>query len=137
MANMQECIDVLRRRIGDTDTPFTFTDELLTGYVEDAVNQVELDWHRGVTTSFGLFDKEITMLDVTLFCVKAHYLIKLRTKDKADRDNFLMRKGRLTLDNTNQAKDHGDTLKIIDSEYRRVLYQAKNGSASIQGIRME
>lgn len=137
MANMDECVSMLRRRIGDTDEPFTFTDDLLIGYVEDAVSLVELDYKRNIITEFGQFNDDISITDATLFVIKAHYLVKLRSKDKADRDNFLMRKGRLTLDNTNQAKDHAETLRLIDVEYKRVLYQAKNSGGSIQGIRME
>src|SRR5205085_5473543 len=108
MANMQECIDTLRRRIGDTELPYTYTDDLLKGYIADAVSQVELDYTRGVAVEFGFFVEDVTPQDVVLFCVKAHYLVTLRTKDKAGRDNFRMVKGRLTLDNTGQAKDHKD-----------------------------
>lgn len=136
MANMQECIDTLRRRIGDTEEPFSFEDDLLTGYISDAVIEVELDYPRGIIVDFGFFTSEITAADVVLFCIKAHYLLKLRTKDKADRDNFLMKKGRLTLDNTNQAKDHMDTLDFIQKEYKRILVQFKNGGL-MKGIRME
>jgi hypothetical protein len=137
MANMQECIDTLRRRIGDTEEPFTFADDLLTGYIGDAVDQVELDFNRGVVVSFGFFDTDITPIDVALFCIKAHYLMTLRAKDKAGRDNFRMVKGRLTLDNTGQAKDHKDTLELIDKEYIKALVRAKNGGKSIEGLRLE
>jgi len=137
MAAIENCIQVLRRRIGDTEEPYTFSDELLTGYIDDAVAQVELEWNRGITCSFGVFNVEITPQDVVLFTTMAHYLVKLRTKDKADRDNFLMKKGRLTLDNTNQAGDHMQTLEILMKEYKRVLFQARNGSGSIKGVRVE
>jgi hypothetical protein len=136
MANMDECLTMLRRRIGDTDEPFTFADDLLIGYIEDAVSQVELDYKRGIKVSFGTFDEDIELSDVTLFVIKAHYLVKLRTKDKADRDNFRMVKGRLTLDNTNQSGDHAQTLEIIDREYRRALMQSKN-NGQLKGVRME
>lgn len=134
--NMISIIKVLRRRIGDTETPYTFTDELLEGYIEDAVASVEVDWKRDFEVDSGLFSKEPSKQDVNLFCIKAHYLIKLRTKDKADRDNFRMVKGRLTLDNTNQSKDHMDTLEAIDKEYKQALYRTKN-DGTIKGIRME
>lgn len=137
MANMGECIAMLRRRIGDTEEPYTFSEDLLVGYMEDAVGMVELDYKRGIIAEYGMFEEDISIGDATLFVIKAHYLVKLRTKDKADRDNFLMRKGRLTLDNTNQAGDHAETIKLIDIEYKRVLYQAKNSGTSISGIRME
>jgi hypothetical protein len=133
---MFDVINVLRRRIGDTEEPFTFTDDLLIGYIEDAVASVEVDWERGFEVSFGAFNVVPDKKDANLFCVKAHYLIKLRTKDKADRDNFRMVKGRLTLDNTNQSTDHKDTLELIDKEYKRLLYRAKNGGR-IDGVRME
>lgn len=133
---MSDILLILRRRIGDTEDPFTFDDDLLTGYIEDSVAQVEVDWTRGFEVEFGSFNQEPTKQDANLFCIKAHYLIKLRTKDKADRDNFRMVKGRLTLDNTNQSSDHKDTLELIDKEYRRVLYRAKNGG-NISGVRME
>jgi hypothetical protein len=136
--DMTGILKILRRRIGDTDTPYTFTDDLLTGYIEDAVAQVEMDWERGfmVDSASSVFNIEPTMQDATLFCIKAHYLIKLRTKDKADRDNFRMVKGRLTLDNTNQSSDHKDTLEFIEKEYRRTIYRMKN-SGSLTGVRME
>jgi hypothetical protein len=133
---MFDIVNVLRRRVGDTEDPYTFSDELLQGYIEDAVASVEMDWERGFEVSFGSFNIEPSRMDATLFCVKAHYLIKLRTKDKADRDNFRMVKGRLTLDNTNQSKDHNDTLELLEKEYRQVLHKMKNGK-SIKGVRME
>jgi hypothetical protein len=140
MANVQECIDTIRRRIGDTDDPFTFTDEIIIGYLSDAVAEVELDYPRNmsINITLGLFDHDISIStpDVVVFSIKAHYLIKLRTKDKADRDNFVMRKGRLTLDNTNQAKDHKDTLDVITKEYNRKLFQLKN-NGNQKGVRVE
>jgi hypothetical protein len=133
---MSDIVNVLRRRIGDTESPYTFTDELLIGYIEDAVASVEMDWSRGFEVNLGVFNQQPDKKDTNLFCIKAHYLIKLRTKDKADRDNFRMVKGRLTLDNTNQSADHKDTLEFIDKEYKQTLYRMKNGG-SIKGIRME
>jgi hypothetical protein len=133
---MYQVIEILRRRVGDTEDPFTYDDDLLTGYIEDAVAYVELDWERGYEVEFGSFNLEPSRIDANLFAVKAHYLIKLRTKDQADRNNFRMVKGRLTLDNTNQSKDHLDTLEMIDKEYRQLLHRSKNGG-SIKGLRME
>lgn len=133
---MFDVLNMFRRRIGDTEEPFTFTDDLLVGYIEDAVASVEMDWERGFDVTLGSFNIEPEKKDVNLFCIKAHYLLKLRTKDKADRDNFRMVKGRLTLDNTNQSADHKDTLEFIDKEYKRLMYRAKNGGG-INGVRME
>jgi hypothetical protein len=133
---MSDVLLVLRRRIGDNVDPFTYDDDLLTGYIEDAVAQVELDWARGFSVDFGSFNIEPTKQDANLFCVKAHYLMKVSTKDQADRNNFRMVKGRLTLDNTNQAKDHKDTLELLEREYKRTLHQCKNGP-TIKGVRLE
>jgi hypothetical protein len=47
-----------------------------------------------------------------------------------------MKKGRLTLDNTGQSKDHKETLELIEKEYSRLLYRLKHGG-SIHGVRME
>jgi hypothetical protein len=139
MANLVNCLETLRRRIGDTETPYTFEDSLLVGYITDAVDEVELDFKRDfyVDLSINEFNKPLERTDVVLFSIKAHYLFKLRTKDKADRDNFLLKKGRLTLDNSNQSKDHDETLERLEKEYRRLLYQSKNGGFSIKGVRME
>jgi hypothetical protein len=137
MANMQECIDTLRRRIGDTEETYTYTDELLIGYIGDAVNEVELDYNRGIIVEFGTFADDITPQDVVLFCAKAHFLMTLRTKDLADRNNFRMVKGRLTLDNTNQSKDHAETLAILSKEYMKILFRVKSGGGSIKGMRVE
>lgn len=137
MANMNECLLMLRRRIGDTEEPYVFSDSLLMGYIEDAVAQVEMDYNRGITLNSNVFVEDIESTDVVLFTIKAHYLIKLRTKDKADRDNFLMKKGRLTLDNTGQAKDHADTLELINKEYVLALTKVKNGGSGFKGVRME
>lgn len=136
MANMEECLGILRRRIGDTEEPFTITDEILTGYMEDAVSVVETDYPRGIKTEFGLFVPDILLEDATLFAIKAHYLVALGIKSKSDRDNFLMRKGRLTLDNSRQSGDHKETLDLIDKEYKRVLAQRRN-FGQLKGIRME
>lgn len=134
--DIYQMVEMLRRRIGDTEEPYTFEDDILIGYIEDAVSYVEIDWARGYEVEFGSFNIEPNKLDASLFVLKAHYLIKLRTKDKADRDNFRMVKGRLTLDNTNQSSDHKDTLEHLTKEYRQALYRVKNGG-SIKGIRVE
>jgi hypothetical protein len=131
-----ELRDMVRRRIGDTETPFVFDDDIIDGYISDAILSVEADWSRGIFLDGVDFSQPIEKMDAMLFSVKAHYLIKLRTKDKADRDNFLMKKGRLTLDNTGQSSDHKDTLEMIEKEYSRLLYRLKHGG-SIRGVRME
>ncbi|WP_336784159.1 hypothetical protein [Paenibacillus illinoisensis] len=144
-----EILAIVRRRIGDTETPYTYADDLLLGYIGDAIDQVELEYQREVALNI-IVDSitnvvsgeiiaplELTRLDAQLFATKAHYLITLRTKGQADRDNFRMVKGRLTLDNTNQSDDHAETLRLIDLEYRRALYRVKNGNGSIKGVRME
>ncbi|MNT28031.1 hypothetical protein D3C72_1636880 [compost metagenome] len=137
MAEMQECVQILRRRVGDTETPYVFEDDLLIGYITDAVLHVELDHYRGISVMNNEFETAVDAIDAVLICIKAHYLLKLRTKDKADRDNFLMRKGRLTLDNTGQSGDHAETLKLINSEYQAMLVKVKNGGSSMKGVRME
>lgn len=138
MATIDNCLSKLRRRVGDTDEPYAFDDGLLVDYINDAVDLVELDYTRGYSlTDLGNFNKSPSSIDCTLFAIKAHWLFKLRTKDKADRDNFLLRKGRLTLDNTEQADDHGKTLEIIDKEYRETLFRVKNKGTKIKGVRME
>lgn len=137
MVNMTECVNMLRRRIGDTEEPYAFTEELLTGYVEDAVIQVETDYAAGYSVEFGFFTDDIPLPNANLFVVKAHYLFALRTKGKADRDNFRMVKGRLTLDNTNQAADHAETIRFLDEEYKKTLYRVKSGGSSIKGVRVE
>jgi len=137
MVNINTIISMLRRRIGDTESPYGFDDSLLQGYIEDAVYQVELDYPQGFTINSGVFNKEPDMNSAILFAIQAHYLFKVRTKDKADRDNFLMKKGRLTLDNTNQSSDHKETLELIEKEYKKTLYRVKNGGGSIEGVRVE
>jgi hypothetical protein len=136
VVNMPECLQILRRRLGDTDTPSVFTDDLLTGYIEDAVPIVETDFPKGIITEFGLFTADIPVTNAILFAIKAHYLTVLGTKTRSDRDNFLLRKGGLTLDNSRQSSDHKETLSLIDKEYRRVLTQARS-DGQLKGIRME
>lgn len=133
---MSDIILILRRRIGDTLTPTTYDDNTLTGYIEDSVAQVELEWFQQYDASNGLFNRDVDKNSATVFAIKAHFLLALSIKDQADRNNFLMKKGRLTLDNRNQSKDHLDTIEAIDKEYKRALYRAKNNGA-LQGIRME
>jgi hypothetical protein len=88
------------------------------------------------TTEFDT-NYELQNIDAQLFAIKAHYIITLTTKSKADRDNFRMVKGRLTLDNTNQADDHAETLRLLDAEYRRTLFLIKNGGLANKGVRVE
>ena len=133
---MSMMLQMLRRRVGDTEAPYTYDDELLKGYLSDAIYAVEMDWERGFQIENDIFLPVPTQRDATLFCIKAHYLLKLRTKDKADRDNFRMVKGRLTLDNTNQSGDHLETLKLLEKEYTRTLFKFKNGGR-IEGVRVE
>ena|SRR5437763_3642359 len=133
---MTDVLQIFRRRIGDLTLPYTYDDSILQGYIEDAVAQVEIDWHRGYSVDFGLFNMSPSKQDANLFCIKAHYILQLSIKDQADRNNFRMVKGRLTLDNTNQAKDHLDTLNILNEEYKKFLLRAKNGP-TIKGVRME
>jgi hypothetical protein len=147
MITVDDVLKVFRRRIGDTDTPFTYEDDLLYGYISDAVNQVEIDYNRGISVNIttegdittATFDSPIDLQggDAQLFAIKAHYIITLRTKDRSDRDNFRMVKGRLTLDNTNQSKDHAETLRLLDIEYKNTLYKARTGGFSIKGVRVE
>jgi hypothetical protein len=149
MVTVSDCLSTLRRRIGDTDTPFTYTDAILLGYISDAVDSVELEYQRGVSvlittdpitsTTTGQFvtTVDLTPLDAQVYAIKAHYLMTLGTKSQADRNNFRMVKGRLTLDNTNQAKDHKDTLDEISKEFTRALVRLKNGGSSIKGVRIE
>lgn len=133
---MADVVSIFRRRIGDITSPYTYDDTALQGYIEDAVAQVEADWYRGYSVDFGLFNLPPSKQDANLFCIKAHYLLQLSIKDQADRNNFRMVKGRLTLDNTNQAKDHLDTLNMLNDEYKRFLLRAKNGP-TIKGLRLE
>jgi hypothetical protein len=133
---MADVLLTFRRRIGDLTVPYTYDDSTLEGYLSDAVARVEDDWTRGFSVDFGLFNQAPTKSDANLFCIKAHYLLQLSIKDQADRNNFRMVKGRLTLDNTNQAKDHLDTLNLLNEEYKSALLRAKNGS-TIKGIRLE
>lgn len=133
---MADVLLVFRRRIGDLVAPYTYDDNTLTGYIEDAVAKVEMDWYRGYSVDNGVFNIEPSKQDTSLFCIKAHYLLQLSIKDQADRNNFRMVKGRLTLDNTNQAKDHLDTLNMLNDEYKKTLLRAKNGP-TIKGVRME
>ena len=153
MLDAANCLNIFRRRIGDTESPVTYEDLLLLGYISDAIDQVEIEFPRNVSllitttpgvdpdpdVSTGEFITDITLTntDYQLYAIKAHYIITLRTKDKADRDNFRMVKGRLTLDNTNQSSDHDATLKWLDLEFKRVLYRVKNGASSISGVRVE
>ncbi|HLI46306.1 MAG TPA: hypothetical protein VKU94_03850 [Geobacterales bacterium] len=141
MYGLADCLPILRRRIGDMVSPYTYSDTVLESYLSDAIQYVETDWNRGldVDSDNNIVSPNnivLTKKDLNLFCVKAHYLIQLMSKDQADRNNFRMVKGRLTLDNTNQSKDHLDTLNLLDKEYRRLLHQTKNGP-TIRGIRME
>lgn len=136
MVDAPTLLSMFRRRIGDTEAPYTYTDDLLYGYLEDAVISVEGDWTRGFVLASKIIVPLPTRMDASLFCLKAHYLLKLGIKDKADRDNFRMVKGRLTLDNTNQSKDHLDTLKLLETEYRTMLFRAKTGG-KITGVRVE
>lgn len=149
MAAANDILSIVRRRIGDTDAPYTYADDLLMGYISDAIDQVEIEYSRNISVSIETDEQtgdtlteivspvDLVRADFQLYATKAHYLIVLRTKGQADRDNFRMVKGRLTLDNTNQSDDHAETLRIIDAEYKRALYRVKNGNSSLKGVRME
>jgi hypothetical protein len=152
MITVNDVLQVFRRRIGDTETPYTYEDNLLIGYIQDGISQVEMDWSRGIGVTITIIDDtvvpptttiefdtnyELQNIDAQLFAIKAHYIITLTTKSKADRDNFRMVKGRLTLDNTNQADDHAETLRLLDAEYKRTLFLIKNGGLANKGVRVE
>lgn len=133
---MTDIVSILRRRIGDTTQTYTYDDTTLQGYISDAVGLVELEWEQLYEVVNGLFNMDVDSKSANVFAIKAHYLLALATKDVADRNNFLMKKGTLTLNNSHQSKDHLDTLNAIDKEYKRALYRAKNGG-SLHGLRME
>ena len=44
MTSISEIVPKFRRAIGDAETPYSYTDNALTEYIEDSIDQSQLEW---------------------------------------------------------------------------------------------
>ncbi len=118
-------IDVLRRRINDTDdNAFLYEDIDLYYYISDAVSELEVSlFQKGVYVDKGDFrsmlSDEVVFVpqpDRVIYAIQAAILVITAIKIKADRDNFALRKPTLSVDTSRQSQDHAETLNILKDD---------------------
>lgn len=128
--NIADTISTIRRRIGDNDSSsYIYEDSDLIGYIEDSISSLNLDINIVSDEYSVVISKDLSFI----IALKSIILIKYTEKISADRDNFLLRKGRLTVDNTNQSSDHGETIKMLEDELKSKMYYY----GEIGGVRVE
>lgn len=139
---VKDTINRLRRSINDLEEERDFTDQILYEYLQDAVDELEMgDYKKGRYINTGEFYNSKNIIEWVpntermLYSVKAHILMKTGIKDKADRDNFLLRKNKLTIDTSSQSDDHEKTISILNERLNKMLYQLKH--SPISGVRVE
>jgi len=143
-AQMQEVIDKLRRAINDIEEEQDFSDDTLYGYIVDAVDELEFGrYQKGIMVHNGDFvrigDSTPVVLsggEKSLYSIAAHILLKTSLKDRADRENFVLKKNRLSVDTTKQSSDHGETLKTLQDRMTHVINNLK-GHFRTTGVRVE
>lgn len=139
---IKDTIARLRRSINDLEEEQDFTDEVFYDYLRDAVDELEAgEYKRHREIKNGDFYssngrvQSVANAERTLYALKAHSNIKLGIKDKADRDNFMLRKNNLTVDTSGQSDNHKNTLSILDAKINKLLYQLRY--SNINGVRVE
>lgn len=143
---MQSAINKLRRLIGDdegeTSADNNFSDEFLYNYIADAADELELGLYKTgvVVRDNDFYNKSGEVVNLSgaeqnIYCRMAQIIIKAGVRDKADRENFLIRKGKLTIDLSRQSSSHGETLKDLEKKLMSAISLLK--MSSIKGVRVE
>lgn len=142
---MKSTISKLRRRANDTVQPYTFSDELLYGFIADAVDALELESLRmGRAVKDGDFidartgrPVEVSSSEQAVYVLKAFILLTTAIKSGSDRDNFNLRKPNLAVDTSKQSSDHAETIRLLNQELDKLLFNLIfNGSGGGMGARM-
>ena len=124
--DMSYALAQLRRRIKDNGVsqPEVYTDTLLIGLLSDAVDEVEMEWPRGiyVNPTTNEFSQTITNLDSALFTIRANILFASFMKEESDRTNLNFSKARLHIENIQQSRDHAMQLQRLEAEYARMMW---------------
>lgn len=130
-------ITKLRRSINDTDN--TYSDDILCGYISDAVDELEIgEMVRNRQVIDGDFvsgstNIKIPLRDQTVYLIKAQIIYTEAMIHSADRDTLSYTKNKLSVDTSEQAGNHRETLKILGKKLHKALYYA-NGGADIEGV---
>ena len=139
---MLDTIAKLRRRIHDTDSfPPTYSDELLYGYIGDAVDELELGLYKkgrrvddGDFVTLGGSSIRVPSTDQSLYALQAAILFTKAIKSRSDRDNFSLRKPNLSVDTSGQSQDHAETLMSLEQELRaKLISMASVGGYLVSG----
>lgn len=139
---MLNTIEKLRRRIHDTDSsPPAYSDELLYGYIGDAVDELELGLYKkgrrvnnGDFTNVGGVSISVPSVDQSIYALQAAILFTKGVKSRSDRDNFSLRKPNLSVDTSGQSKDHAETLRSLEQELRaKIISMANIGGYQVSG----
>lgn len=127
---INDTIQSVRRFIGDTDsTNYIYQPEDLRGYIEDAIDELGFN----IIIENDDYKEEISKDISIIIAIKTSILIKNAEKNKADRDNFLLRKGKLTIDNTNQPNNHLESIEILEKKLKQKIFYYN----SKKGVRLE
>lgn len=132
---LMDTVQALRRRLNDTSQEPTFSDDVLKGYIADALAKLAARVPRfDITIENGDYNREITPTESALIALQAHVLVTEALKSSADRDNLTIRKGRLQIDTSQQSADHSYTIDHLTEELNRMIYDMY---FRVRGVRVE
>lgn len=127
---MNDLVSRLQRRLNDTENEFTNLD----GYIEDAIGELSYLFLDLEVTN-GELSREVTNSEATIITIQAHILVETGLKSSSNRNNFRIKKENISIDNTQQSRDHGSTLNLLHEELDRAIHRHIVGD--IEGIRVE
>jgi vacuolar-type H+-ATPase subunit E/Vma4 len=114
-----DTLQSLRRRIGDINSSaYVYDDPTLQGFIADAINELSIG---GITLVYVNsivqdYASDISPELSTIVTIKSQILVIYGEKASSDRDNLSLKKGKMTIDNRGQSKDHAQTLQLLETE---------------------
>lgn len=127
---MSDLVAKLKRRLRDTENEFSNLEE----YIEDAIDELYYLFD-DLSVQNAELTREVTSNEATVIVIQAQILIETGLKSSGDRSNFKIRKENITIDNTQQSKDHATTLELLYQELDKAIL--RNITGDINYIRVE
>lgn len=129
MYSLGDLIEGLKSQIGDFEADFT--DDRLILYIKRALNDLSR-YVGNVQIVSNELSRPLSSYEYELVLVKAAILLAEALKMSADRDNFVITKNKLRIDNTKQASDHSKTLEYLNTKLNSLLMYGY-----LRGVRVE
>lgn len=127
--SLGDLIEGLKSQIGDFEADFT--DDRLILYIKRALNDLSR-YVGNVQIVSNELSRPLSSYEYELVLVKAAILLAEALKMSADRDNFVITKNKLRIDNTKQASDHSKTLEYLNTKLNSLLMYGY-----LRGVRVE